>query len=96
MTKKIKLTIQEIVLDYEQMIRIEEHISTLEDIDQLSGDDLKDYKKDMQKMIEKYIPNYKRFVPVSYFLDETSDKSKAGILSDMLQENFREIFYQLV
>lgn len=96
MTKTIKLTIQEIVLDYEQMIRCEEHITTLEDIDQLSDDDLNDFKNDMQKMIEKYIPNYKRFVPVTYFSDETSDKSKAGILSDMLQENFREIFYQLV
>lgn len=96
MTKTIKLTIQEIVLDYEQMIRCEEHITTLEDIDQLSDDDLKDFKNDMQKMIEKYIPNYKRFVPVTYFSDETSDKNKAVILSDMLQENFKEIFYQLV
>ena len=50
----------------------------------------------MVEMIEKYIPNYKRFVPTTYFLDETFDKNKAEILSSMLSENFKEIFYQLV
>lgn len=96
MIKTIKLTIQEIVLDYEQVIRIEEHVSTLEDIDRLSDEDCRDFKNDMQTMVEKYIPNYKRFVPVTYFLDETSDMKKAEILSDMLSENFKEIFYGLV
>ena len=96
MSKTIKLTIQEMVLDFEQIIRTEEHINTLQDIDRLDNEDSKEFKDDMEVMVKKYIPNYKRHVPVHFFQKETSDLMKAEILSSMLRENFREMFYQLV
>ena len=92
----IKLTIQEIVNDFESIIRFEEHITTLEEIDQLDDENSVEFLIYADMMIRKYIPNYENLPQIKDISSKTSDKQKAMILSNLLQENFKEIFYGLI
>ena len=92
----IKLTIQEIVNDFESIIRFEEHITTLDEIDQLDDENSVEFLIDADMMIRKYIPNYESLPQIKDISSKTSDKQKAMILSNLLQENFKEIFYGLI
>ena len=96
MDKKIKLTIQEIVHDFECLLRFEERILTLEDIDQLEDYDSAEFLSDVEAMIQKYLPTYRQHLEEEGWSDDDTDKQKAMLLSDILQRNFTEIFYQLV
>lgn len=92
----IRLSIQEIVLDFERMMRLDERIGLLGDLGKLDVSDCSDYHKDMQSLAEKYMPKYRSLVPADYFSDDASALAKASMLYDMLYENFKEIFYKLV
>ena len=48
----------------------------------------------MIKICEKYIPNYKNFVPERYFQEDK--KEKGIILESIVYKNFKEMFYGLV
>lgn len=96
MTKTIRLTIQEIVVDYEIMTREDERITMLEEMDKLDYDDGVNYHKEMERIAVKYIPNYMDIVPSDYSSSETSSKEKGTILYTILEKNFKEIFYGLV
>ena len=96
MTVTIKLTIQEIVVDYEIMTREDERIAMLGEMGKLNDADGVNYKKEMERIAEKYIPNYLDRVPGEYSSPETSSKEKGTILYNILERNFREIFYGLV
>ena len=92
----IRLTIQEIVQDFEGMMRADERISLLGDLGKLDVSDCNDYHRGMQCLAEKYMPKYKSLVPADYFSDDASALAKGSMLYDMLYENFKEIFYKLV
>ena len=96
MTMTIRLTIQEIVVDYEIMTREDERITMLEEMDKLNDADGVYYKNEMERIAEKYIPNYLDKVPDNYSSVSTSSKEKGTILYNILEKNFREIFYGLV
>ena len=92
----IRLSIQEIVSDFEKMTRIDERISLLGDLGKLDMSDCTDYHNEMQGLAEKYMPKYPNLVSSDYFSDDAYALLKGSILYDMLHENFKQIFYKLV
>ena len=91
--KTIKLTIQEIVRDFETLVRYDECLNLKFDLKRANDDDIEKFHSEMLKMTEKYIPNYERHVDGS--VDE-ANYDNALKLYEMLYENFREIFYKLI
>lgn len=96
MTKSIKLTIQEIVADYEMLIRYHECLDTEFDFEKADQNEIDRFHRNMISLSEKYIPNYREHVSDDYFKGETPAFDKALELYCNLYENFREIFYRLV
>ena len=68
--KPIRLSIQEIVSDFEDMIRTDENINILADFGKLDESDCRDYHKRMLSLAEKYMPMYIDSVPAEYLSDE--------------------------
>ena len=96
MSKAIKLSIQEIIADYEMMIRHHEHLDTQFDFERAEDRDIDRFHKEMVELIEKYLPTYKKHIPERYFSENADTFEKALILYGELYENFRQMFYQLV
>lgn len=96
MDKIIELSIQEIVADFEQLVRYDERFDVLFDNETATDEDIGQLHVNLEKMISKYIPNYKERVPSEYFSDEVSTYEKSLMLYKPLYENFKEIFYKLV
>ena len=96
MSEKIKLTIQEIVCDFEKMIRHHERLDVHFDFEKADEDEISQFHDEMLGLMEKYLPSYEKHVPKEYLMDETPLFDKALILYGELYNNFREMFYQLV
>ena len=96
MSKAIKLTIQEIIADYEMMIRHHEHLDTQFDFEMAEDRDIERFHEEMVKLIEKYLPTYEKHISERYFLENADTFEKALMLYEELYENFRQMFYQLV
>ena len=90
---RIKLTIQEIVDDFEKLIRYDEHLEVLFDNEKADKLEIEKFYNNIVEMIEKYIPNYKKHVEGD--ISEVNYEN-ALKLYKMLYENFKEIFYKLV
>ena len=95
MSKAIKLTIQEIVADYEMMIRHHERLDTQFDFERAEDRDIERFHEEMVELIEKYLPTYEKHIPKRYFLENADTFEKALMLYGELYENFKQIFYQL-
>ena len=95
MAKKIKLTIEEIVKDFEALIRHDERLNTILDMKKFSEEDIEDFHLEMIALMEKYLPTYREKVSREYFSEDATTLNKAMILYDDLHENFRHIFCQL-
>ena len=96
MSIKIKLNIQEIVADFEQLIKYDERLNTLFDNNAATDEDIEEFHKNLEELISKYLPTYKEKIPEEYFSEDMSTYDKALMLYEPLYENFKEIFYQLV
>lgn len=94
--RKIKLTIQEIVNDYECLVRYDERLDVHFDFKKATDETIDDFYHGMVRLIEKYIPNYRKHLPKEFYSDESSRYDQALILYNMLYGNFKEIFYQLI
>lgn len=92
--KKIKLSIQEIINDYETCTREDERIKLFEEMEILKPKDTDEAIIILEDMCIKYIPNYKDKIPTN-FNDKTSYQ-KQIILNSLLESNFKEIIYALV
>jgi len=91
---KIKISIQEIVDDFERLISEDIRLTTIDDIATLEEWETKEYLEENKKLCEKYIPTYKDLLPKDYF--GSDDVDKGIILYQMLYKNFKEIFFSLV
>ena len=96
MDKKIKLSIQEIVEDFEKLVRYDERLDSLFDSENANDGDIEKFHNNLVELMEKYLPSYKDKINPRYFSDDSSTYEKAIILYKPLYENFKEIFYQLV
>ena len=96
MTIKIQLSIQEIVSDFERMLRCHERLGAFFDFEKADNDEIIRFHDEMVELMDKYIPNYKQHLSEEYFNDKTPTFDRALELYGMLYRNFREMFYQLV
>ena len=96
MSKKIKLTIQEIVCDFERMVRHHERLDVHFDFEKADEGEIDEFHAEMLELMEKYLPDYEKHVPKDYLKEETPLFDKGLILYGELYRNFKEIFYQLV
>lgn len=96
MTKKIKLSIQEVVCDFERLIRHHEHLDSLFDFEKADDATIDEFHTEMVELMEKYLPTYREHVSKEYFRDDTPTFDKALELYGELYRNFKEMFYQLV
>ena len=93
MEKTIKLTIQEIVSDFEKLVRYDERLDALFDSKKANDKQIEEFYNFTLEMTEKYIPDYEKHIDGN--IDEV-DYDNALKLYGMLYENFREIFYKLI
>nr|WP_294999711.1 hypothetical protein [uncultured Methanobrevibacter sp.] len=92
MNFKIQLSIQEIVSDFESLIRMDEKLKTRFDFEDCDGEDLLKYNDELTRLVKKYIPNYRKYLEV-----EDAESFEASLsIYEMLYENFKEIFYKLI
>lgn len=91
---KIKLSIQEIVNDYEICLREDERIKLFEEMEMLKEEDTDKSIITYENMCEKYIPNYKDKTPSNY--NNKTSYQKHIVLNTLLENNFREMIYNLV
>lgn len=90
----IRLSIQEIVNDFEKITREDERMEMLATYEIIETDDYLNFYNIMKELCKKYIPNYKHLVPTTY---ETQDKIEKGItLYNILCKNFKEMFFKLI
>lgn len=93
---KIRLTIQEIVDDFEKLVRCDEKLGVKFDFEEAEDGDIEKFHRNMEMLAEKYIPNYRDKISPEYFSKDASCYDRALMLYNMLYENFREMFYKLV
>ncbi len=92
MNFKIQLSIQEIVSDFESLVRMDEKLKTRFDFEDCDGEDLLKYNDELTRLVKKYIPNYRKYLEV-----EDAESFEASLsIYEMLYENFKEIFYKLI
>ena len=88
----IQLSIQEIVKDFESMLRLDERLKSKLDLEECTEEDVCKYHKELTRLVKKYIPNYTKHMDVE---DDGSFEASLAIY-EMLYGNFKEIFYHLV
>lgn len=93
MEKTIKLSIQEIVNDFEKLVRFDERLDVLFDCKKANSNKIEEFYDFVLEMVEKYIPNYENHVDGNVHEVNYENALK---LYGMLYENFKEILYQLV
>ena len=92
MAEAIKLTIHEIIRDFESLIRSEEHLSVLIDHELANDEEIAQFHNNILEIAKKYIPNYKEFAGDD--VDEINYENSLKLFK-MLYENFTEIMVQL-
>ncbi len=96
MAKKISLTIQEVVYDFERLVRYDERLYASFNNKMIYGEEIEGVYRSLEEMISRYMPDYKENIPSQYFSDDASTYEKASILYQLLYGRFKEIFYQLI
>ena len=92
----ITLSIQEIVSDFYKLAEEEGFLSGLAEVGACEESDKKAYLYEMELLANKYIPRYEEIVDKEFFAKDTTDDEKGILLSKILCEKFKEIFYKLV
>ncbi|WP_405273579.1 hypothetical protein [Methanobrevibacter sp.] len=96
MAVKIQLSIQEILNDFEKLVRWDERLEVHFENQSADDEDIEKFFKFVEEMALKYLPSYEEHMPPEFFSDDTSDYDKALELYKPLYENFKEIIYQLI
>jgi hypothetical protein len=94
--RKIRLHIDEIVRDFERMVRHHERLDVHFDFEKATDAEIDAFYRDMLELVEKYIPTYEKHLSEEYYAEDATTFSRALQLYEMLYENFREIFRQLI
>ena len=96
MAVKIQLSIQEILNDFEKLVRWDERLAVHFENQSADDEDIEKFFNFVGEMALKYLPSYEEHMPPEFFLDDTPDYDKALELYKPLYENFKEIIYQLI
>lgn len=92
----ITLSIQEIVNDFYILAQEEGFLSGIHENGDYDADACESYYDKMLELAKKYIPNYKKYMSKGFFDESVNIEEKGLMLSQLLEENFKEIFYKLV
>lgn len=92
MTTAIRLSIQEVVSDFESLLRMDATLSTHFDLEMSTEKDIDKYNSELRKLLNKYIPNNRTHLKC----DDLTSFDVSLEMYGMLYENFKEIFYNLV
>lgn len=92
----IELSIQEMVKDFEEIVRYDERLGVLFDLEKASEKNINNFYKYMIFICKKYIPNYEDHLGDEYYSPSSTEYDNALMLYELLYENFKEIFYNLV
>lgn len=96
MTKTIELSIQEICNDFFRLGIEEGFLSGVLNDGSFDADYVEEYYDTILQMTKKYIPTWKKHVNPEYFEKETELHEKGIMLSQMLEENFKELICNLI
>lgn len=96
MKQVIELSIQEICNDFFRLGVEEGFLSGVFDDGTYDADYVEEYYDTVMQMIKKYIPTWEKHVNEEYFNEETELHEKGLMLSQMLEENFKEIICNLI
>ena len=96
MSETIKLSIQEIVKDFEKLVRFDERLDALFDNKSACDKDVEEFYQTVEELIAKYIPNYEEKISPDLLADDVPTYDKALTLYKPLYRNFKEIFYKLI
>ena len=69
---KIRLSIQEIVEDFEKLVRCDEKLGVMFDFEEAEDEDIEKFFKNMEQLAEKYLPTYRDKISKEYFSEEIS------------------------
>jgi len=92
----ITLSIQEIVNDFHRLGIEEGFLSGVFNDGSYDASYVEEYYDTMLQMTKKYIPTYEKHVNEVFFDKETELHEKGLMLNELLEKNFKEIFYKLV
>lgn len=88
----IKLSIQEIIRDFEELVRYDERLDVHFDFKKAKDEDILAFSKRMEELTMKYLPD-----SMDMLVKDVADDYERGlILYRTLHENFVEIFQKLV
>lgn len=87
----IKLSIQEIVDDFEKLLRLDEELNVKLDFKECEEEDISKFHNGVVEIAGKYIPNY-----MDHMQETDSEYDFALELYKIVYSNFKEIFFKLV
>ena len=97
MSDVIKLTIQEIVDDFEKLIRYDEHLDVLIDFKKADEKEIDEFHDNIVEMCEKYLPKYRSLLEERFQQTEDDGSYESTLnMYQLLYANFKEIFYKLL
>lgn len=88
----IKLSIQEIIRDFEELVRYDERLDVYFDFNKAKDEDIQAFSKRMEELTMKYLPDSMEMM----VKDATDEYERGLILYRTLHENFVEILQKLV
>ena len=91
---EIKVSIQEIVKDFEELVRYDERLGVQFDSNMANDEEIAKFNTFIMDMVNKYIPGYERHLDEPLSGEDTYED--ALVIYRMLYENFREIFFNLI
>lgn len=92
----MRVTIEEIYQDLYNLALEEGYITGICSLNEPTDKEIKEYYENVLAICSKYIPKYKKFMPKKYFKNETTLEEKGKMISELAEENFKQIIYGLV
>ena len=92
MKRKIRLTIQEIVDDFECLVRYDEKLDAMFSLQKCNDEEISRFLECTENLADKYVPDYEE----KFEIGDAEGYDRALLIYGKLYENFKEIFYQLV
>ena len=92
----MKITANELLEDIYRLGSEEGYFSCLCEYNEIINDDEEEYYLNILDIVEKYIPNYEKYMPPNFFNKETSFEEKGQMLSDLGIENFKQIINGII
>ena len=92
----MNISIKELFNDIYFLAQEEGYFSGICESSSITKADEINYFENMLEICSKYIPEYEKYIGNNFFNEKTSLEEKGKMLSELAEENFRQIIYGLV